>query len=255
MCLMTLDEVQSVLATLADPTRLRVLYLLFKHQAREWDVTAIVSVLELPQPTVSRHLAKLREQQLVDVTRRGKHRLYRLADHQSRVEQSLLGALEPFVAATPQVQEDLRRAAEIHSSTENHDGHLTGQFQYATKWLLDGRGDVMTEPGETDEMFRAWSNRTRRVLLDRIQSEPGATLAEIGSGVTGTRQAVRKHVDLLLEAGLVHVVEDGRTRRLYYNAVPLQELYDRWTDERSSVLARQVLAVRDAVESEEDHNG
>ena len=113
----------------------------------------------------------------------------------------------------------------------------------------------MTEPGETDEMFRALSNRTRRVLLDRIQSEPGATLAEIGSGVTGTRQAVRKHVDLLVEAGLVHVLEDGRTRRLYYNAVPLQELYDRWTDERSSVLARQVLAVRDAVESEEDHNG
>ncbi len=143
----------------------------------------------------------------------------------------------------------------MNRSTQPHHDHLTRQSQYATKWLLEGQGDVMTEPGETDEMFRALSNRTRRVLLDRIQSEPGATLAEIGSGVTGTRQAVRKHVDLLAEAGLVHVVEDGRTRRLYYNAVPLQELYDRWTDERSSVLARQVLAVRDAVESEEDHNG
>ena len=113
----------------------------------------------------------------------------------------------------------------------------------------------MAGRGDTDETFRALSNRTRRVLLDRIQSEPGATLAEIGSGVTGTRQAVRKHVNVLVEAALVHVVEDGRTRRLYYNAVPLQELYDRWTDERSSALARQMLGVRDAVESEEQPNG
>lgn len=32
-------------------------------------------------------------------------------------------------------------------------------------------------------------------------------------------------MDALVDAALVHVVDDGRQKRLYYNAVPLQELY------------------------------
>ncbi len=256
---MTLSNLQSVILALADLTRLRVLYLLFAYQDQEWTVGAIVEVLQLPQPTVSRHLARLRVEHLVDVTPKGKHRLYRLADRQSRLEQSLLAALESFVATTPEVQEDLRRAANLLDDptdrTEIDTTPLTPSTQYATKWLLGRGGDAVAERDDTDEVFRALSNRTRRELLDRIQSEPGATLVEVGSGLTGSRQAVRKHVEVLVDANLAHFVEDGRTRRLYYNAVPLQELYDRWTDERSSVLARRMLAVRDAVEAMEDGDG
>ena len=113
---------------------------------------------------------------------------------------------------------------------------------------------MVNERTGTDAVFRALSSRTRRELLDRIQSEPGTTLAQAGTDVPGSRQAVRKHVEMLIEADLIHVVEDGRVRRLYYNAVPLQELYDRWTDERSSVSARRVLAVRDAVEAMENRD-
>ena len=252
---MTLDNLQSVISALSEPTRLRVLYLLFAHQDRDWDVSAIVHVLDLPQSTVSRHLARLRNESLVETARAGKHRIYRLADQQSRLEQALLAALESFVATTPEVQQDQRRAAEFLADRsdlkENDTSSLTAPSRYATKWLLERQGTMM-ERGENDAVFRALSNRTRRELVDRIQSDPGATLVEIGSEVRGSRQAVRKHVEVLVEANLVHVMEDGRTRRLYYNAVPLQELYDRWTDERTSVLARQVLAVRDAVEGMED---
>ncbi len=255
---MTLSNLQSMILALADPIRLRVLYLLFAHQDHDWSVSAIVEVLELPQPTVSRHLARLREEHLVDVTRKGKHRLYRLADRQSRLEQSLLAALESFVATTPEVQEDLRRAARVldDPTTEPETGAppLTTSMEYATKWLLELRGAV-ADRNDTDGVFRALSNRTRRELLDRVQSEPGATLVEVGSELAVSRQAVRKHVEVLVDANLVHVVEDGRTRRLYYNAVPLQELYDRWTDERSGVMARRVLAVRNAVETMEDGDG
>ena len=253
---MTLDDLQSLITALSDPTRLRVLHLLFAHQRQEWDVNAIVETLQLPQPAVSRHLARLRRGHLVEATHKGKRRLYRLADRQSRAERALLGALESFVATTPEVQEDLRRAASLLADRpgrqENESAPLTVTSNYATKWLLERREGTMLERGENDAVFRALSNRTRRELLDRIQSDPGATLVEIGSEVRGSRQAVRKHVEVLVEANLVHVTEDGRTRRLYYNAVPLQELYDRWTDERTSVLARQVLAVRDAVEGMED---
>ena len=253
---MTLDNLQSVISALAEPTRLRVLYLLFAHQDRDWDVSAIVHVLDLPQSTVSRHLARLRNESLVETARRGKHRIYRLADQQSRLEQALLAALESFVATTPEVQQDQRRAAEFLADRsdleENDTSSLTPPSQYATKWLLERRGETVKERSGRDAVFRALSNRTRRELLDRIQSEPGATLAQAGTDVPGSRQAVRKHVEMLIEANLIHVVEDGRVRRLYYNAVPLQELYDRWTDEHSSVFAMRVLAVRDAVEAMEN---
>ncbi len=219
-------------------------------------MTAIVETLQLPQPVVSRHLARLRRSHLVEATRKGKRRLYRLADRQSRAEQALLAALEPFVAATPEAQDDLRRAEtrlpDRPARQNDESRQLTVTSKYATKWLLERRRGAMPERGWNDAVFRALSNRTRRELLDRIQSDPGATLVEIGSSLDGSRQAVRKHVEVLVEANLVHVMEAGRTRRLYYNAVPLQELYDRWTDERTGVLARQILAVRDAVEAMED---
>ncbi len=256
---MTLSNLQSMILALADPIRLRILYLLFAHQDHDWSVSAIVEVLELPQPTVSRHLARLREEHLVNVTRKGKHRLYRLADRQSRLEQSLLAALDSFVATTPEVQEDLRRAARVldDPTTESETGAppLTTSIAYATKWLLKRGDGAVADRSNTDGVFRALSNRTRRELLDRVQSEPGATLVEVGSDLAVSRQAVRKHVEVLVDANLVHVVEDGRTRRLYYNAVPLQELYDRWTDERSGVMARRVLDVRKAVEAMEDGDG
>jgi len=53
----------------ADPTRLRVLNLL---GAGELCVCDIVEILDLPQPTVSRHLAALRDTGLVAVTREWK---------------------------------------------------------------------------------------------------------------------------------------------------------------------------------------
>ncbi len=259
---MTLSNLQSMILALADPIRLRVLYLLVAHQDHDWSVSAIVEVLELPQPTVSRHLARLREEYLVDVTRKGKHRLYRLADRQSRLEQSLLAALGSFVATTPEIQEDLRKAARVlddpTTEPETSTPPLTISIEYATnatKWLLKRRDGAVADRNDTDGVFRALSNRTRRELLDRVQSEPGATLVEVGSDLAVSRQAVRKHVEVLVDASLVHVVEDGRTRRLYYNGVPLQELYDRWTDERSGVMARRVLEVRKAVEAMEDGDG
>ena len=107
---------------------------------------------------------------------------------------------------------------------------------------------------QNDAVFRALSHRVRRSLVDAIQRNPGAALSDVTEIVGGSRQAVRKHVDVLVEASLVHVVDDERSKRLYYNAVPLQELYDRWTDERSAVLARQMLAVKADVERKEDQN-
>ncbi len=62
---------------LADPKRILILYAL--SEARS-NVSELVQALELPQPTVSRHLKLLRERGLVIAEREGQSIYYSIAD-------------------------------------------------------------------------------------------------------------------------------------------------------------------------------
>lgn len=62
---------------LADPKRIQILYVL---DDKPRHVTALAEELEIPQPTVSRHLRILRQQSLVLTERDGPSVIYRLAD-------------------------------------------------------------------------------------------------------------------------------------------------------------------------------
>jgi ArsR family transcriptional regulator len=62
---------------LADPTRIMILYTLADGPHT---VTEIVEALELPQPTVSRHLKVLRDTGLVTSRRDGQYVYYHLKD-------------------------------------------------------------------------------------------------------------------------------------------------------------------------------
>lgn len=72
---------------LADPTRVRLLNLL---AAGELCVCDLVGVLELPQPTVSRHLAYLRRSGWVEASRGPRLAHYRLRDAADAVHAGLL---------------------------------------------------------------------------------------------------------------------------------------------------------------------
>lgn len=68
------DRLLGWMASLADPTRLRLMRLLERH---ELGVAELCDVLQLPQSTVSRHLKVLGEQDWVVSRRRGTTNLYR----------------------------------------------------------------------------------------------------------------------------------------------------------------------------------
>lgn len=68
----------STFKALADPVRLQLI-LHLRHR-RECSVNELVDALELPQSTVSRHLAVLRHSSLVITQRDGTSVRYRLAD-------------------------------------------------------------------------------------------------------------------------------------------------------------------------------
>jgi ArsR family transcriptional regulator len=74
----------NICSGLADPNRILIIYSLSDGPR---NVTDIAAALELPQPTVSRHLKILRERGIVNSERDGQSINYRLAD--KRIVQAL----------------------------------------------------------------------------------------------------------------------------------------------------------------------
>ena len=232
---MRLDTIAAQLRALAHPLRLRILHQLFRAQPAPIAAGDFVDALGAPQPTVSRHLGVLREAGLVVAEAAGTHRRYRLADVQGPLETALLAALEPLVAETPQVQTDAR---------------LTAHDQKATKTLpmrIDPEPE--RERRRNDAVFGALAHETRRRLLDVVGSNPGCTSSFAARHTGASRQAAGRHLRVLEDAALVESVKEGRVRRLYYNAVPLHLVYERWTDRVSAEIAQRLTALKRRVES------
>lgn len=85
-----------------------------------------------------------------------------------------------------------------------------------------------------DAIFKALSDDTRRVLLDELHRDDGQTLSQLektmAKHVTMTRFGIMKHLRVLEDASLVVTRKAGRFKHHYINAVPLQEIIDRWIE-------------------------
>lgn len=100
--------------------------------------------------------------------------------------------------------------------------------------------------GDTDAVFKALADPSRRMLLDRLNDHNGQTLGELSAHLAITRQAVTQHLNVLEAARLVVTQWRGREKLHFLNPVPLQEIYDRWIRrfERSRVRALRDLKER-----------
>ena len=76
-----IEEASSLLKALANESRLTILYLL---RSGERSVLELGRSLNLRQPTVSQHLARLREERIVDTRRDGQVIYYSLASERAR---------------------------------------------------------------------------------------------------------------------------------------------------------------------------
>ena len=73
-----LADTSAVLKALADPTRLQMA-LVLRDAPEPVCICDFTAAFDLSQPTVSHHMARLREAGLVEVTKRGIWSFYRLA--------------------------------------------------------------------------------------------------------------------------------------------------------------------------------
>src|SRR6478735_7886434 len=79
-----------------------------------------------------------------------------------------------------------------------------------------------------DDVFKALADPSRRELLDRLNERNGQSLHELGEGLAMSRQAVSKHLAVLEAALLVTTRREGREKRHYLNAAPINAISDRW---------------------------
>lgn len=99
-----------------------------------------------------------------------------------------------------------------------------------------------------EPVFHALANTHRRRILDLVRDNPGTTVKALCRHFDVSRIAVMKHLTVLEKADLIVSDKQGRERHLYFNIVPIQLIYERWTDEYSALWASHVTDLKRRVE-------
>lgn len=93
---------------------------------------------------------------------------------------------------------------------------------------------MVTYVGAVDDdlVFKALADPIRRLLMDALFERDGRTLGELEAVVNErtemTRFGVAKHLKLLEQANLVTARKQGREKLQFLNAVPIQQIHERW---------------------------
>lgn len=102
----------------------------------------------------------------------------------------------------------------------------------------------MINDRDMDAVFQALAHESRRRMLDIIKEEPGIGVGVLAGAFDVSRIAVMKHLAVLEEANLILSEKDGRTRKLYFNAAPIQMIHDRWTSDYSAYWAGRMTRIK-----------
>ncbi len=106
-------QVNLMFRAFSDRTRLRILRLLL---GGELCVGDIISVIQVPQPTASRHLAYLRRAGLVEAQKDGLWNHYRLAPAETAFQRDLIKCLRSCFQDVPELAADEKRASQLRKT-------------------------------------------------------------------------------------------------------------------------------------------
>jgi DNA-binding transcriptional ArsR family regulator len=123
---MDLATASSVLRLLADPTRVRLLALL---ECEELTVAELAAVLQLAQPRVSTHLAKLKEAGLVRDRRAGVSAYYRANNEGDEAQHSLVVSLRETIDDAL-LREDAARLPGVLANRAREEGAAVEPFNH-----------------------------------------------------------------------------------------------------------------------------
>ena len=79
-----------------------------------------------------------------------------------------------------------------------------------------------------DRVFKALGHQVRRQILDDLRDQPLTTGTLVAHFPELDRCTVMQHLKVLEDADLVIPVRKGRERWNHLNAVPIQDIHERW---------------------------
>lgn len=103
-----------------------------------------------------------------------------------------------------------------------------------------------------DPVFKALADPTRRQILDHLRGQPLTTGDLCSLFPELSRCGVMKHLDMLVDAGLVFVRREGRLRWNYLNPTPIQQIHERWISPYVGQHARRLLRLKESIENKTD---
>lgn len=106
----------------------------------------------------------------------------------------------------------------------------------------------MSEQDDLTDVFQALAHSDRRRMMDIVRASPGGSVKDLCRHFDMSRIAVMKHLTVLERAGLILSEKHGRTKSLYFNAVPIQQIYERWTDKYSALWAGRLTDLKRRIE-------
>jgi ArsR family transcriptional regulator len=192
------------LGTLGDATRCRLLALLETH---EFSVSECCRVLQLPQPTVSRHLKVLAEGDWVDVRTRGTSRYYRTREALGDEARALWGVVRRQIDDDPRLAEDAERAGAVLAQRDDRARAFfsasAGRWDEIRSELYGARADILPLLG----------------LLD-----PSWTVADLGTGTGVFPVTVAPYVTRVIGVDRsAEMLAAARERALHFENVEFRE--------------------------------
>jgi len=106
---------------------------------------------------------------------------------------------------------------------------------------------------QDERVWKALADPSRRQMLDLLRENPRST-GELAEHFPFSRFAVMKHLNQLVDAGLVLVVRKGRQRINHLNPVPIREIHRRWIRPFETGAADALLRLKNFVEREDGDN-
>ncbi len=113
----------------------------------------------------------------------------------------------------------------------------------------------MSADDDSELVWRALADRTRRSILDTLAERPHTT-GELVARYEGLcRTAVMKHLDVLERAHLVLTTREGRMRWNHLNPIPIQQVCDRWVGKHVRQLAAAAVRLKSVSEAPVPRSG
>jgi DNA-binding transcriptional ArsR family regulator len=99
-----------------------------------------------------------------------------------------------------------------------------------------------------DRIFKALASPVRRQILDDLKDQPLTTGTLCAHFPELDRCTVMQHIKVLEEAELIVPVKRGRERWNHLNAVPIQQIHERWIGPHAERAAAMLTRLKEDVE-------